>query len=136
MPTPRLTIRYGRIVYAWIEDRNGHGKLRPALIVTPDEEISESPFVKLNDSHLRERGLDPSRVRYWFKKQHGMTFQGYLRMLRIGQAFGRIKHGEKVVSTAFDSGAAKVKEAMDARFLTLFQQHGLASGGPPTAPSQ
>ena len=42
MPTPRPTIRYGRIVYAWIEDRNGHGKLRPALIVTPDEEISES----------------------------------------------------------------------------------------------
>lgn len=73
--------------------------LRPLL-----EEINESPFVKLNDSHLRERGLDPNRVRYWFKKQHGMTFQGYLRMLRIGQAFGRIKHGEKVVSTAFDSG--------------------------------
>jgi AraC family transcriptional regulator, regulatory protein of adaptative response / methylated-DNA-[protein]-cysteine methyltransferase len=73
--------------------------LRPLL-----EEINESPFVKLNDSRLRERGLDPSRVRYWFKKQHGMTFQGYLRMLRIGQAFGRIKHGEKVVSTAFDSG--------------------------------
>jgi hypothetical protein len=27
-------------------------------------------------------------------------------------------------------------QAMDARFLILFQQHGLASGGPPTAPSQ
>jgi AraC family transcriptional regulator of adaptative response/methylated-DNA-[protein]-cysteine methyltransferase len=73
--------------------------LRPLL-----EEIQESPLVKLRDSHLRERGLDPSRVRYWFKKQHGMTFQEYLRLLRIGQAFGRIKHGEKVVSTAFESG--------------------------------
>ena len=73
--------------------------LRPLL-----DEINQSPHVKLNDSHLRERGLDPTRVRYWFKKQHGMTFQGYLRMLRIGQAFGRIKHGEKVVSTAFDAG--------------------------------
>jgi AraC family transcriptional regulator of adaptative response/methylated-DNA-[protein]-cysteine methyltransferase len=73
--------------------------LRPLL-----EEIHESPLVKLRDSHLRERGLDPSRVRYWFKKQHGMTFQEYLRMLRIGQAFGRIKHGEKVVNTAFESG--------------------------------
>jgi len=73
--------------------------LRPLL-----DEINESPLVKLNDRHLRERGLDPSRVRYWFKKQHGMTFQGYLRMLRIGQAFGRIKHGEKVVNTAFESG--------------------------------
>jgi AraC family transcriptional regulator of adaptative response/methylated-DNA-[protein]-cysteine methyltransferase len=75
------------------------GWLRPLL-----DEINASPHVKLKDSHLRERGLDPSRVRYWFKKQHGMTFQGYLRMLRIGQAFGRIRHGEKVVSTAFESG--------------------------------
>jgi AraC family transcriptional regulator of adaptative response/methylated-DNA-[protein]-cysteine methyltransferase len=73
--------------------------LRPLL-----NEINQSPQIKLTDSHLRERGLDPSRVRYWFKKQHGMTFQGYLRMLRIGQAFGRIKHGETVVSTAFESG--------------------------------
>lgn len=73
--------------------------LRPLL-----DEISTSPPVKLKDSHLRERGLDPGRVRYWFKKQHGMTFHGYLRMLRIGQAFGRIRHGEKVASTAFDSG--------------------------------
>lgn len=73
--------------------------LRPLL-----DEISESPLIKLKDSHLRQRGLDPGRVRYWFKKQHGMTFQEYLRMLRIGQAFGRIRHGEKVVSTAFESG--------------------------------
>jgi AraC family transcriptional regulator of adaptative response/methylated-DNA-[protein]-cysteine methyltransferase len=73
--------------------------LKPLL-----DEINESAHLKLKDSNLRERGLDPSRVRYWFKKQHGMTFQGYLRALRIGQAFGRIKHGEKVASTAYESG--------------------------------
>ena len=33
-----------------------------------------------------------------------MTFQGFQRALRIGQAFGRIRHGEKVVETAFESG--------------------------------
>jgi len=33
-----------------------------------------------------------------------MTFQAYLRALRIGQAFGRIKHGERVAGTAFESG--------------------------------
>ena len=73
--------------------------LRPLL-----EEIDASPFLPLRDRHLRERGFDPSRVRYWFKKQHGVTFQEYLRMLRIGQAFGRIRHGEKVISTAFEAG--------------------------------
>jgi AraC family transcriptional regulator of adaptative response/methylated-DNA-[protein]-cysteine methyltransferase len=76
----------------------------PAWLQPLLDEINDSPLVQLKDSHLRERGLDPGRVRYWFKKQHGITFQGYLRMLRIGQAFGRIKHGEKVVSTAFESG--------------------------------
>ena len=73
--------------------------LRPLL-----DDVHKSPLVKLKDSHVRERGLDPNRVRYWFKKQHGMTFQGYLRMLRIGRAFGRIRHGERVASTAFESG--------------------------------
>jgi AraC family transcriptional regulator of adaptative response/methylated-DNA-[protein]-cysteine methyltransferase len=33
-----------------------------------------------------------------------MTFQAYLRMLRINSAFGRIKHGEKVIESAFNGG--------------------------------
>jgi AraC family transcriptional regulator of adaptative response/methylated-DNA-[protein]-cysteine methyltransferase len=94
-----------------------HG-YRPCKICTPMEyqgappewikplldEIALTPTLKLRDRELRERGLEPSRVRYWFKKQHGMTFQGYLRSVRISQAFGRIKNGEKVVNTAFESG--------------------------------
>lgn len=68
------------------------------------DEINASPLLKLKDSHLRERGLEPGRVRYWFRKHHGMTFQEYQRLLRIGQAFGRIRHGGKVASTAFESG--------------------------------
>jgi AraC family transcriptional regulator of adaptative response/methylated-DNA-[protein]-cysteine methyltransferase len=67
-------------------------------------EINENPMVRLKDSDLRKRCLDPSRVSYWFKKHHGMTFQAYLRALRVGQAFGRIKDGEAVTRTAFDSG--------------------------------
>jgi AraC family transcriptional regulator of adaptative response/methylated-DNA-[protein]-cysteine methyltransferase len=73
--------------------------LKPLL-----DEVNDDPTIKLKDSHLRERGLEPSRVRYWFKKHHGMTFQGYQRSLRIGQAFGRIKNGGKVTETAFQSG--------------------------------
>ena len=94
-----------------------HG-YRPCKICTPLEyqgappdwirpllnEITVTPTLKLRDRDLRERGLKPSRVRYWFKKQHGMTFQGYLRSIRISQAFGKIKQGEKVADTAFESG--------------------------------
>ena len=67
-------------------------------------EIADDPLLRLKDRDLRARGLEPSRVRYWFRKNHGMTFQAYLRALRIGQAFGRIRHGEPVTGTAFDSG--------------------------------
>jgi len=67
-------------------------------------EINDDPLIRLKDHDLRARGVEPSRIRNWFKKHHGMTFQAYLRALRIGQAFGRIKHGERVTGTAFDSG--------------------------------
>jgi AraC family transcriptional regulator of adaptative response/methylated-DNA-[protein]-cysteine methyltransferase len=75
------------------------GWLKPLLAA-----INGDPLTRLKDRDLRARGLEPSRVRYWFKKHHRMTFQAYLRALRIGQAFGRIRHGEKVTGTAFDSG--------------------------------
>lgn len=75
------------------------GWIRPLL-----DEISKDPDVRLKDYDLKKKGLDPNRVRRWFKNNHGMTFQGYLRTLRITEAFGRMKHGEKVISSAFGSG--------------------------------
>lgn len=68
------------------------------------QEINQNPGIKLKDYELRQRGIDPARIRRWFKKHHGMTFQAYLRALRINQAFGTLRHGEKVTATAFDSG--------------------------------
>lgn len=68
------------------------------------DEINENPLIRIQSGDLRVRGLDPSRVNYWFKKHHNMTFNAYLRSLRIGQAFGRIKYGDKVTETAFESG--------------------------------
>ena len=68
------------------------------------DEVSENPDMRLRNEDIRSRGLDPNRVSRWFKKHHGMTFQAYLRTLRIGQAFGRIRYGEKIVNAAYDSG--------------------------------
>ncbi|MBC8508101.1 MAG: methylated-DNA--[protein]-cysteine S-methyltransferase [Anaerolineales bacterium] len=67
-------------------------------------EIEAQPELRLKDYDLRQRGIDPARVRRWFKKHHGMTFQAYLRMLRISDAHGRIRYGEKVIDTAFETG--------------------------------
>lgn len=77
---------------------------------TPDwllgllQEINENPTIRLRNADLRARGLQPERVSRWFKKTHDMTFQAYLRMLRINNAFGQIKYGERVTDTAFDTG--------------------------------
>jgi len=67
-------------------------------------EINENPGQKINDAALRKKNIDPARIRRWFKKYHGVTFQSYLRSLRINRAFGQIKHQEKVIHSAFDAG--------------------------------
>ena len=90
-----------------------HQGAPPAWIKPLLDELTATPTLKLRDRDLRERGLEPSRVRYWFKKQHGMTFQGYLRSMRISQAFGRIKQGRKVTDTAFESGYQSLSGFVD-----------------------
>lgn len=68
------------------------------------KELHDHPYLRIKDQHLRERGIDPSHIRRWFRKHHNMTFQAYQRMLRINTAFNRIKQGETITNSAFDSG--------------------------------
>lgn len=82
----------------------------PSWLKSLLKEVSDNPDVKFKDQDLRERGLEPSRVRRWFKKQHNMTFQAYTRAIRINRAFGQINHADKsggsgsILDTALDSG--------------------------------
>ncbi len=68
------------------------------------QEIEQNKIAKFKDADLRERNIDPARIRRWFKKHHGMTFQSYLRLMRVNKAFGQIKYGEKILESAFDTG--------------------------------
>ena len=68
------------------------------------KEIEEKQVTRITNSFLKERNIDPSRVTRWFKKNHGMTFQAYLRLLRVNKAFGQIKYGEKILESALDTG--------------------------------
>ncbi len=68
------------------------------------EEVNKDLSVRFNDFKIRNFGLDPNRVRRWFKKNHHMTFQSYLRSLRLGQSFGYLTNGGKVVDAAFKHG--------------------------------
>jgi AraC family transcriptional regulator, regulatory protein of adaptative response / methylated-DNA-[protein]-cysteine methyltransferase len=103
MTTPHEALLHGYRPCKVCNPMNYHGSA-PEWIKPLLAEINENPTIPLHNQDLRERALDPARVSRWFKKNHGMTFQGYLRSLRIGQAFGRLKQGESVTGTAFESG--------------------------------
>lgn len=68
------------------------------------KEIQDNPGTPLSDCELRERNVDPARLRRWFKKNHGMTFHTYLRLMRISRAFGQIKQNRSVTDSALASG--------------------------------
>lgn len=67
-------------------------------------ELSQNPSLKFKDFALKKRGVEPSYIRRWFLKNHGITFHAYQRMFRINSAFKKIQQGESVTNTAFDSG--------------------------------
>jgi len=68
------------------------------------DELNSNGSQRFSDREIQSLGVDPNRLRRWFKQNHGMTFQAYLRSLRLGTAFGHLVNGEKVITTAFDNG--------------------------------
>lgn len=76
----------------------------PTYIKNIIKEINENPSAKIKDYHLRERGLEPNKLRRWFKKNLNITFHSYQRMMRLNNAFTKLQNGERVTDIAFDSG--------------------------------
>jgi len=76
----------------------------PEYIEKLISDLHQKPYDKIKDYHLKQRGLEPSKVRRWFKKNHNMTFHAYQRMLRINRAYNKIKGGNSVTDTAFGVG--------------------------------
>jgi AraC family transcriptional regulator, regulatory protein of adaptative response / methylated-DNA-[protein]-cysteine methyltransferase len=67
-------------------------------------EVDRDPSRRWRDEDLRRLGLSPTRVRRWFREQHGMTFHAYSRARRLGNAIGQIHHGDTVTRAAFGNG--------------------------------
>lgn len=67
-------------------------------------ELQKQPEMKLKNQNLRQRGIDPDRLRRWFLKHHGITFHAYQRLLRINTAFVKLQSGSSVSHAAYDSG--------------------------------
>ena len=68
------------------------------------KELHNDPYLKIKDQDLRQRGIEPSQIRRWFKRHHHMTFHSYQRMLRINKAYNQIQGGNSVTETAFGVG--------------------------------
>ena len=75
----------------------------PEWMKTLMMEIENNPSIRLKDYNLLQKGISPHKLRRWFKENLGMTFHSYLRTLRISNAFGRIKEGDKVIEAAYSA---------------------------------
>lgn len=67
-------------------------------------ELSKNPYLKFKDVDLKQKGIEPTQIRRWFLKNHGITFQAYQRMFKVNSAVKKIQNGESITHTAFDSG--------------------------------
>lgn len=87
---------------------------------TPDfiqrliDTVATNPAKKITDYDLVKMNIEPNKVRRWFKANHGLSFQGYQRMLRINGALHRIKNGDAVTETAFENGYDSLSGFSDA----------------------
>lgn len=66
--------------------------------------LDEDPSLKLKDYDLLKLDIEPSKIRRWFLKNHGITFHTYQRMYRINTAFKKLQTGTSVTDIVFDSG--------------------------------
>ena len=83
------------------------------------EQVEKDPLARWTDADLRHRGVDPSRVRRWFNKHHGMTFHAYQRARRLGRALGQLSHGADMLDVAYEHGYESLSGFRDA-FEQLF----------------
>ncbi|HEX6588640.1 MAG TPA: methylated-DNA--[protein]-cysteine S-methyltransferase [Longimicrobiales bacterium] len=88
--------------------------IRPLL-----DAMAAEPARRWRDAELRARGLEPERVRRWFRNAHGMTFHQYQRALRVGGAIRHLNDGGDVLNAAYDHGWESMSAFDDAlRALT------------------
>ncbi|MBS1709027.1 MAG: bifunctional transcriptional activator/DNA repair protein Ada [Armatimonadetes bacterium] len=66
--------------------------------------VEAEPQTRWQAHHLVERGVDPARVRRYFKRQYGMTFAAYCRARRLGTAMDALRRGQMALEAGMDNG--------------------------------
>jgi AraC family transcriptional regulator of adaptative response/methylated-DNA-[protein]-cysteine methyltransferase len=88
--------------------------LVPAWLKPLLSQLEEKAGRRWTDEDLRRLGLEPARVRRWFKQNHGLTFHAYHRAQRVGRALATLREGESVTNAAFDNGYESLSAFYDA----------------------
>ena len=78
--------------------------LPPEWVTSLMKRIDAQPEVRITDFELKQLGIEPEKARRTFKSRYGMTFQAYSRSRRLGEALGKVRQGQDVVTTALDHG--------------------------------
>lgn len=77
------------------------------------------PERRITDDDIVGLGIDPVRLRRWFKSTYGMTFHTYARARRVGVALGRINGGDSIDGAAYDAGYESLSGFRDAFASTV-----------------
>jgi AraC family transcriptional regulator of adaptative response/methylated-DNA-[protein]-cysteine methyltransferase len=91
-----------------------------AAAIAPDwvqrllKAVETDPELRWSDAQLLAEGIEPLKLRRWFKQHFGMTFHAWLRTRRLGMALGGIKQGTSIDHAAFDSGYESLSGFRDA----------------------
>jgi AraC family transcriptional regulator of adaptative response/methylated-DNA-[protein]-cysteine methyltransferase len=67
-------------------------------------EMAQRAEARIRDSELKRTGIDPYRVRRYFQKHYGMTFQAYCRAQRMGDALTELRTGATLDDVALGNG--------------------------------
>jgi len=81
-------------------DTNG----RPPEWVSAALALVDGKRGKDQGSELRRSGIDPFRIRRYFQRYYGMTFQAYCRSQRMGSALDQLQRGTRLDDVALGNG--------------------------------
>ena len=83
---------------------------------------------RIRDSELMRSGIDPYRVRRYFQKHYGMTFQAYCRAQRMGDALHELRTGATLDDVALGNGFESHSGFRDAFMRTFGRAPGASRG--------
>jgi AraC family transcriptional regulator of adaptative response/methylated-DNA-[protein]-cysteine methyltransferase len=68
------------------------------------DDVEQQPLIRIRESDLASRGVDPATVRRYFQRHYGMTFHAYARSRRLAGTLHQIREGMSLDAAVFNSG--------------------------------